>query len=1431
MEKIKKERFNTLISRLDISDDIIEKYFIEAKIEKIELCQINNEMTFYFIFNKLIPKDIYNTFVKLVEKNFKDIATVTCIVRFSFEKNDSIISEYWINLIQPFENNQSTYNMLKNVTWKLEDNKLLILVSNNTVKDFLLRKNINKILSDSLKNWIDGVIDIELHLKEIDEAALSMKEKIEYEEKKYITEVIKKNQEQTKKAIVEVESITLKYGRTIKENPRLIKDTDRIENNVVIQGEVFSCEIRHLKSGLNIAMINVTDYSDSIQTKAFINDEKKYLPIFQAITNGMNLKIRGNVQIDKYTNELVLMINDLEQITIDGKEDVADEKRVELHLHTNISAMDGVTSVKKYIEQASIWGHKAIAITDHGVVQAFPEAYEAGKKHGVKVVYGLEANVINDQVPIVYNEVPRDLIDDTYVIFDTETTGLSAVYNNIIEFGAVKMLNGEILEKFEMFVDPQEPISNKITEITGITDEMVKGAPLIDKALLEFKKFVGDSILVAHNARFDIGFVNIALKKIGQRELQNPVIDTVELARFLYPRLKNYKLNTLCKNFDIDLSNHHRAYHDAEATGHLLWKMIMDLQNKNIIDLHDINKNRGKTDYKKQRPFHLSILVKNQVGLKNLYKLVSKSHIEYFFRCPRIPKSVLSEYHEGLLFGTACDRGELFDAMLSKTPEEIENIARFYDYIEIQPLDNYQHLIDKEIINSQVEVINIHKRIVEIGNKLNIPVVATGDVHYLNSNDEIYRKILVHNQIGGFRYHYPKELTTCPYYTTDEMLNIFNYLDENTAKKIVIYNPNEIVEEIESLKPFPDDLYTPVIEGAEEEVRNMSYENAKNIYGVPLPEIVEKRLERELNSIISNGFSVIYLISHKLVNKSLEDGYLVGSRGSVGSSFVATMTKITEVNPLLPHYICPNCKHSEFITDGSIGSGYDLPDKKCPKCNSLMNKDGQDIPFETFMGFKGDKVPDIDLNFSGDYQPRVHKYTEELFGSDYVFRAGTISTVADKTAYGYVKKYIEENDLDIRSAEVNRLAKGCTGIKRTTGQHPGGLMVIPQYKDVYDFTPIQRPADDMSSDTRTTHFDYHAISGRLLKLDILGHDDPTVIRMLQDLTGVDPKHVPIDDPNVYEIFRSTKPLKITEKQINSKTGAIGIPEFGTKFVRQMLEDTEPTTFAELVRISGLSHGTDVWLNNAQELIRNGKANLSEVICTRDDIMGYLISKDVDFTLSFKIMEKVRKGKGLTTEDIKLMKEHDIPSWYIDSCQKIKYMFPKAHAVAYVLMAVRIAYFKVYYPIQYYATYFSIRADEFDIKVMTKGSSAILAKMNELSSNGQSIAPKEKSLLTVLEVALEMSERGFYFNNVDLYKSEASRFLIDDDKRTLIPPFSVLTGCGVNAAKNIVKTRSEGEILSIEDLQTRSKATKTVIEALNEYGCLKDLPTSNQLTFF
>jgi len=1422
------QRFLALLSFAKVPKEIIHEFFMDGIIEKVELSRRNKQWKFYFNFPNKIPSLVFEQMWKSIVDSLQHLASVDFNVRFNDVQLDEWIEDYKDLIISSFQSTPSIFNILKHSDWVIDENTMYIQVANNTMKDMLVHKQIELQIQNLLAKWCETISFVKVTCDKQDEVLTKfIEDRLEEDIQLAQEAMISKTEEvQAKKPKLEQK---LMLGYEIREEPSPIQNIVEEGKSIVIQGTVFSSEIRELKSGRMLLMFSITDFTDSIQVKLFLKDGKEKEQV--TLKPGQWVKVKGQVQFDTFAKELVMIARDINEIESLERKDSYDEKRIELHVHTNMSAMDGVNSVKKIIEQASKWGHETIAITDHGVVQAFPEAYDAGQKYGVKVVYGVEANVVDDGVPVVYKEQSRNLLEETYIVFDTETTGLSAVYNTIIEIGAVKVKDGEIIDTFSTFVDPHQILPSKITEITGITDKMLIGAPELDRALRDFRNFVGNSILVAHNARFDTGFLQMGYKKIGDKDLDNPVIDTVELARMLYPRMKNYKLNTLCQAFNIDLTIHHRAYHDAEATGKLLWKMILNLQEKEILDLIQINRNIGTGDISRLRPFHLNILVKNEVGLKNLYKLISKSHIQYYHRIPRIPRSELIKHREGLLLGSACDSGELFDAMLNKTPEVIEELAKFYDYIEIQPLPYYEHLVKKGIVQSIEDIKNIHHRMIQIGEKLEIPVCATGNVHHIHPNETLNRQILVFNQIGGYRYHQFDDLIPAYYRTTDEMFNEFSYLDQETAKKVIITNPKRVVSDVEELKPFPDDLFAPVIEGSEKEIRNMSYETARNIYGNPLPDIVEKRLERELNSIINHGYSVIYLIAHKLVNKSLEDGYLVGSRGSVGSSLVATMTRITEVNPLPPHYVCTTCKHSEFILDGSFGSGFDLPDKECPTCQTKMRKDGHDIPFETFMGFKGDKVPDIDLNFSGEYQPRVHKYTEELFGTEYVFRAGTISTVADKTAYGYVRKYLEEKQLTARNAEIDRLVAGCTGIKRTTGQHPGGLMVIPQYKDVYDFTPIQRPADDPKSGTTTTHFDYHAISGRLLKLDILGHDDPTVIRMLQDLTGIDPKTIPVDDPNIYSLFNGTDALGVQPDQIGSNQGSFGIPEFGTKFVRQMLEDTKPKTFAELVRISGLSHGTDVWLNNAQDIIRSKQAILNEVISTRDDIMVYLIQKGLDSSLAFKIMEKVRKGKGLQPEDIVEMKNHNVPEWYIDSCQKIKYMFPKAHAVAYVLMAIRIAYFKIYYPIYYYATYFSVRADEFDVKLAKSGSRAIREKINEISEKGVLSSPKEKGLLTVLELALEMVERGYQFKNVDLYRSDSNKFLVDEDQKSLIPPFSAIPGVGVNVAQHIVDARSEGEFLSVEDLQVRAKISKNVIELFEEYGILSDLPNTNQLSLF
>ncbi|MBM7644383.1 DNA polymerase-3 subunit alpha (Gram-positive type) [Scopulibacillus daqui] len=1431
--KSRQERFMLLLEQIETPDELLEKYMANGTIERLTVHQKERRWHFTFLFDHCLPLHVYQWLEKQLIHHFQHIAQVSFSIKSRHADDDiHYIIEYWEKLIEKVEGISEAFkNFLKNHKPVIENRSIIMSVKNNAEAMIVKRK-----LASSLKEYLSDFglpcVDLEVRVEEPEQAYEQFKKQRDEEDKLKVIAAMEeqeklKKQKQEKSQEAPQEGPLL-IGYQIKDEPVTLKEIEDEERRIAVQGYVFDVDIRELRSGRTLLLFKITDYTSSILVKYFSRDKEDAQKI-TALKKGIWVKVRGGVQNDTFVRDLVMIANDIEEIQPKRRQDQAPEgeKRVELHAHTAMSQMDAVASAESLVARAGEWGHKAIAITDHGVVQSFPEAYAAGKKHGVKVLYGLEANLVDDGVPIAYNESHRLLNDDTYVVFDVETTGLSAVYHKIIELAAVKVRRGEIIDRFERFANPHESLSQTIIELTSITDDMLQDAPEIEEVLKDFYEFIGDSILVAHNASFDMGFMNANYERIGYEKLTNPVIDTLELGRFLYPDMKNHRLNTLCKAFNIDLTQHHRAIYDAEATGYLLWKMISDAQEKGITHHDQLNDNMGQGNFERVRPSHVIILAKNQTGLKNLYKLVSLSHVQYFYRVPRIPRSQLEKHREGLLIGSGCDKGEVFEAMMQKSADEAEDAAKFYDYIEIQPLANYAHLIEKELVNDELALKQIVGNLVKLGEKLNKPVVATGNVHYIDPHEHLYRKILIASQAGN-----PLNRQTQPqvhFRSTDEMLACFSFLGEEKAKEVVVANPNHIADQIDDIAPVPDELYTPKIEGADDEVRNMSYRKARSIYGDELPEIVEKRLEKELKSIIGHGFAVIYLISHKLVKKSLVDGYLVGSRGSVGSSFVATMMDITEVNPLPPHYVCPKCHHVEFFTDGSVACGFDLPDKACPECGADYKKDGHDIPFETFLGFKGDKVPDIDLNFSGEYQPTAHAYTKELFGEDYVYRAGTIGTVADKTAYGFVKGYEGDHNLHFRGAEIDRLASGCTGVKRTTGQHPGGIIVIPDYMDVHDFTPIQYPADDKTSEWRTTHFDFHSIHDNVLKLDILGHDDPTVIRMLQDLSGIDPKTIPTDDPEVMKIFSSTESLGVTEEQIRCKTGTLGIPEFGTRFVRQMLEDTKPTTFAELVQISGLSHGTDVWLGNAQELINNGTCVLKDVIGCRDDIMVYLMHKGLEPSLAFRIMESVRKGKGLTDEWIEEMKKHHVPDWYIDSCLKIKYMFPKAHATAYVLMAVRIAHFKVHHPILFYATYFSVRADDFDIDVMRRGSNAIRAKMDEIEGKGLDASPKEKNLLVVLELALEMCERGFSFQSVDLYRSKATEFVVDGD--SLIPPFNALQGVGTNAAINIVKAREEGEFLSKEDLQKRAKLSRTVIEYLDQHGCLEGMPEANQLSLF
>ena len=1429
------ERFRLLLQQLQLTEDAIVPYFLNAQIEKLVIDKKARKWHFHFWFQQILPYNVLIKFLNQLEKTFSHIAKTSYSIKVSDPQySDQLVKEYWSHCLIELDGiSPPLAKVLNEQIPTIHGNKVIIKVRSE-VESLALKRKYTNLISQIYQNYgfPPLVCETEINVEQSSEEYEKFLQNKQKEDQERGLQALVDMQKQEEKAVDVSDSGPLVIGLTIRDDTEFKRLEEIIdeERRVAIEGYVFSAETKELRSGRTLLTFKITDYTSSIMVKMFSRD-KEDAAQFTRVKKGMWLKVRGSIQNDTFVRDLVMIGNDINELKAPTRQDLApeNEKRVELHLHSPMSQMDAVSSVSALVGQAKKWGHKAIAITDHAVAQSFPEAFSAGKQNDIKILYGVEANLVDDGVPIAYNSAHRKLADDTYVVFDVETTGLSAVYDTIIELAAVKIKNGEIIDRFESFANPHKPLSATIINLTSITDDMLQDAPEVEAVLKRFHRWAEDAVFVAHNASFDMGFLNVGYKKVGLEKAANPVIDTLELGRLLYPELKNHRLNTLAKKLDVELTQHHRAIYDAEATGYILLKMLRDAAEKEI-EYHDqLNDHMGKGNaYQRSRPHHCTLLAQTDVGLKNLFKLISLAHLQYFYRVPRIPRSQIEKYREGILIGSACDKGEVFEGMMQKGPEEVEKIAEFYDYLEVQPKEVYQHLMELELIKDEKSLEEIIENIVKLGDKLNIPVVATGNVHYLNPNDKVYREILVRSQ-GGANPLNRHKLPDVHFRTTDEMLDAFSFLGKEKAKEIVVHNTNKIADMIDEVKPIKDELYTPKVEGAEDEIRNMSYKMAKQIYGDSLPEIVEARLEKELNSIIGNGFSVIYLISHKLVKKSIEDGYLVGSRGSVGSSFVATMTEITEVNPLPPHYICPNCKHSEFFNDGSVGSGFDLPDKNCPNCDAIYIKEGQDIPFETFLGFKGDKVPDIDLNFSGEYQPLAHDYTKVLFGEDYVYRAGTIGTVADKTAFGYVKGYQQDHNLQLRGAEIERLATGCTGVKRTTGQHPGGIIVIPDYMDIFDFTPIQFPADDRKSEWRTTHFDFHSIHDNVLKLDILGHDDPTVIRMLQDLSGIDPKTIPTDDPEVMKIYSSTESLGVTEEQIMCKTGTLGIPEFGTRFVRQMLEDTKPTTFSELVQISGLSHGTDVWLGNAQELIHNKICTLPEVIGCRDDIMVYLIYQGLEPSLAFKIMESVRKGKGLTEDMETEMRKNEVPEWYIDSCKKIKYMFPKAHAAAYVLMGVRVAYFKVHHPILYYAAYFTVRAEDFDLDSMAKGSNSIRAQIEDINAKGLEASNKEKNLLTVLELALEMCERGFSFQTVDLYRSSANEFIIEGN--SLIPPFNAIPGLGTNAAFNIVKAREEGEFLSKEDLQKRGKVSKTILEFLDQQGCLESLPDQNQLSLF
>ena len=1464
--------FEDVFSKLKLSANVIS-VLKKTNVNNVKMSKHTKVMDIGLVCNNILNESCIGDFKEDIKFNFPFISDVNINIFYDVESSfEEKIDKYWVNILNVVKSKSPIcYNILKKAKVDIEENTVIINVDCKSA--FLFRaKDIDGEIKRAFKNRFNMIINVifknnPIKIKTDDE---KKKELEVFTNKAIIASIdLGKIAEQSKEkanstTIAEKKSVEIKVpfegnsrdlssgyenGSSFADKSKFRKkkvkvkfskfndDITKIRGSIIenetvaISGKILSFEERETKKGNIIISIDMTDLTDSVTVKFFLKPEEYTDEVKNILKPKKYIKVKGKAEYDTYTKEVDVMASNIcEANPPKPKMDNAPEKRVELHLHTNMSMMDGINPAKDYIERASVWGHKAIAITDHGVVQAYPEAMDASKKFGVKVLYGVEAYIVDDLGAVVQAGKGQSL-DDEYVVFDLETTGLNKETDKIIEIGAVKVKNGKIVDKFSAFVNPKVKLTEKIIELTNITDDMLENEPTEDVIMPKFLEFFGDSVLVAHNANFDVGFVRQWAKQ-NDIEITNTVIDTVELSKVLFPELSRYKLDIVAKHLGISLENHHRAVDDAYCTAEIFVKCIEYLREKDVSNVEQINILASENiDVKKLKTYHAVILVKNQKGLRNLYELISKAHIEYFFRRPRIPKSEYLKFKEGLIIGTACEAGEFYKAVFENKPDDvIKGLIDFYDYLEIQPIGNNDFMIRENKVKSEEELKNVNKRIVELGEKYNKLVVATCDAHFLDPEDEFFRRII---QTGeGF-----KDVDNQPplyYRTTEEMLKEFDYLGEEKAYEIVVTNTNLIADMIEDVKPIPDETYAPKIDGAEEQLTEITMNKAKSIYGAELPEIVAKRLDRELNSIISNGFAVLYIIAQKLVWDSNDHGYIVGSRGSVGSSFVATMAGITEVNPLEPHYICENCKYSDFDSEevraNAGNSGFDLPDKNCPICGKPLKKNGQAIPFETFLGFNGDKEPDIDLNFSGEYQQQAHAYTEELFGTGHVFKAGTIGTTAEKTAFGYVKKYADERNLTMSNAEVNRLKLGCVGVKRTTGQHPGGLMVVPRDNSIYEFCPIQRPANDQTSTVTTTHFDYHSISGRLLKLDLLGHDVPTILRMFYDITGVDPLEVPLDDKETMSLFTSPKALNVTEEDINCKTGTFGIPEFGTAFTRQMLMDTQPHTFSELVRISGISHGTDVWVGNAQDLIKSGTATLKEVIATRDDIMLYLISKGVENKTAFTIMEKVRKGKGLTEEHEAAMREANVPDWYIDSCKKIKYMFPKGHAVAYVTNSFRIAYFKVHYPCAFYAATFSVKAEDFDYVVMCNGDEEVKNRLNELYSLGNDISTKEKSTLAVLELVHEMYQRGFKFVPMNLYKSDAIKFKVTDDG-FILPPLCTIQGLGANAAENIVNERENGEFSTIEEFRERTKVSKTVIQLLKDSGIFEGIPDTNQMSLF
>lgn len=1420
----------------------------EGEIFKLTYSDKLDNITFFAHFEKIVPSADIFAFEKIVEEAIRVER-----VRLSCRYPESLFTkDCYPEMILLLKRDVSVVNgFLDDAEINLTEDKLDIKLSHGGMD--ILRKfdfcgKFAKLIYNQFGVRIQVVLDGEeqVSVQEFDQ----MVERITADLPDYSSQLVPEKskeelrEEEIRSAVPNItldmgslntdfdaESAEIIKGKAIRQKPVSINEAvQHLGEKFAIVGDVFASEIKELRNEKTVATFDITDYSGSIKVKVFGTNKEIEDMKLASIKNGTALLVLGKVDYDSYARDITISPHSLIKVKRIPKMDNYPEKRVELHCHTNMSAMDAVTDPVTLINRAAMWGHQAMAITDHGCVQAFPDCMYNMPKN-FKVIYGMEAYVVNDlDRQLVLKHPDSRSVNDEIIIFDVETTGLSFNSDRLTEIGAVKLKNLQVVDSFNTKVNPGRHIPEKITELTGISDEDVKNAPNEKEAIEKFMEFCGaDPVLAAHNATFDTNFINEACKRQGIKFDYN-WIDTLILCQAMLPEMGRHKLNLVAKQLKLGKFDHHRASDDALMLAKIYIELVGRLvSEKQLKTLDELNYKSGEIDVKKLKSYHHIILVRNQAGLKNLYKLVSYSNLDYFYKKPLIPKSVLQAHREGLIFGSACEAGELFQAMLNNAPEkELERLASFYDYLEIQPIANNAFMVREGTAENDEELRDYNRRIVALGDRLGIPTCATCDVHFIDPKDGIYRKIILASM--GFK----DAENQAPLYfrTTEEMLAEFEYLGEDKAKEVVITNTNMIADMIEVVRPIPKGTFTPTIDGAEEELVKITHDKAHEIYGDPLPELVDKRLDRELSSIIKHGFSVLYIIAQKLVWNSVENGYLVGSRGSVGSSFVANMAGISEVNPLPPHYVCPKCKHSEFLLDGVYGSGFDLPQKNCPDCGTDMHREGHDIPFETFLGFDGDKAPDIDLNFSDEYQFWAHRYTEKLFGKANVFKAGTISVVAEKTAYGYVKKYCEENGITLNNCEMNRLSIGCTGIKRTTGQHPGGMVVVPSDYDVYDFTPVQHPADTADSEIITTHFTFNSLHDTILKLDELGHVVPTLYKHLEDLTGIKIKDVPTSDPDVIRMCTNCDALGVTPEEIYCQTGSLGIPEMGTGFTIQMLLDAKPTKFSDFLQISGLSHGTDVWLGNAKDLIDQGVCTISDVIGTRDSIMTYLLYKGVEPKMAFQIMEWTRKGKApkqFTPEIIEMLRSHNVPEWYIESCLKIKYMFPKAHAAAYVIAAIKLGWFKLHRPLEYYATYFSIRGEDFDAELAVKGKAAVRARIEELKALGNERSKKESDLYDILLITNEMMSRGYEFLPIDLFKSHATDYLVEDGKLRI--PFSAMSGVGDNAAKGIYEAAQKGGFISIEEFQEMSGASKTTIDMLKSIGAFGELPDSAQLSLF